>query len=340
MGGIKMAEGLIMTSRVRLARNLGKAVFPHKMSTEQGKEMVRKVESAFYDHSSVKAGYSTVKLWEQDKLTQNSYFEKHLISSNLLNNSSKGAVILSSDSKESIMINEEDHIRIQCIQPGYNLEDAYRAANRIDDHLDKNLDYAFDDKFGYLTACPTNVGTGMRASVMIHLPFIATDNKVEESLYALSKLGMAIRGIYGEGSKVAGSIYQISNQITLGLTEQETLANLKAVINKIIIQENRSREIAFKNYRYEIEDRVARSLGILKSAVLLTSAECLKLLSDVRLGIEMGLIKTVSTATVDDLVMDVQPATIQKESGKSMTKEEINLARAKLVKRRIRNKGR
>jgi len=335
-----MAEGLIMTSRVRLARNLDRVVFPHKISSEQGKELVRTVEAAFYDRDFRKSNFSTVRLWEQDKVSQTSYFEKHLISSNMLNNSSKGAVILSSDSREGIMINEEDHIRIQCIQPGYNLEEAFRAANRIDDQLDKNLDYAFDEKFGYLTACPTNVGTGMRASVMIHLPFIATDNKVEESLYALSKMGMAIRGIYGEGSKVAGSIYQISNQITLGLTEQETLENLKAVINKIIIQENRAREAAYKNYRYEIEDRVARSLGLLKSAVLLTSAECLKLLSDVRLGVEMGLIKTVSTATVDDLVTDVQPATIQKESGKSLTKEEINLARAKLVKRRIRNKGR
>jgi protein arginine kinase len=335
-----MAEGLIMTSRVRFARNLDRIAFPHKISSEQGKELVRKVEAAFRDSGFRKGEFSTVRLWEQDKVSQTSYFEKHLISSSLLNNSSKGAVMISSDSSESIMINEEDHIRIQCIRPGYNLEEAFKAANRIDDQLDKNLDYAFDEKFGYLTACPTNVGTGMRASVMIHLPFIATDNKVEESLYALSKMGMAIRGIYGEGSKVAGSMYQISNQITLGLTEQETLANLKAVINKIIIYENKAREVAYKNYKHEIDDRVARSLGLLKSAVLLTSAECLKLLSDVRLGVEMGLIKTVSAATVDGLVTDVQPATIQKESGKNLTKEEINLARAKLVKRRIRNKGR
>ena len=335
-----MMESLIMTSRVRLARNLNRIVFPHKLGTEQGKGLVREVEKAFYSDAFREGEYSTIKLWETDKLTQTSYFEKHLISNNMINNSSKGAIILSKDYGESIMINEEDHIRIQCIKTGYNLEEAFRAANSIDDHLEQKLDFAFDEKFGYLTACPTNVGTGMRASVMIHLPFIATDNKVEESLYALSKLGIAIRGIFGEGSKVAGSIYQISNQITLGLSEQETLSNLKAVINKIIIHERSAREAAYKNHKYEIEDRAARSLGTLKSAVLLTSSESLKLLSDVRLGIEMGIIKTLSTITVDALIMDVQPATIERQAGKNLTKEQINLARAKLVKRKIRSKGR
>lgn len=335
-----MAEGLIMTSRVRLARNLKRIVFPHKLSIEQGKGLVRQVEEAFYSDAFSEGDYRTIKLWDTDKLTQTSYFEKHLISNNMINNSSKSAVILSNDYGDSIMINEEDHIRIQCIKTGYNLEEAFRAANRIDDQLEQNLDFAFDEKYGYLTACPTNVGTGMRASVMIHLPFIATDNKVEESLYALSKLGIAIRGIFGEGSKVEGSIYQISNQITLGISEQETLSNLKAVINKIIIHENRAREAAYKNYNYEIEDRAARSLGTLKSAVLLTASESLKLLSNVRLGIEMGIIKTLSTGTVDALIMEVQPATIQLQAGKNLTKEEINLARAKMVKRKIRNKGR
>lgn len=335
-----MTDDLIMTSRVRLARNIDRIPFPHKIGSEKGKELVKKVESAFYSDGFKKKDYKTVRLWEIDKLTQVSFFERHLISSNLLNSSSKAAVILSDDDSESIMINEEDHIRIQCIYRGYNLEEALMAANSIDDQLEKNLDFAFDEKYGYLTACPTNVGTGMRASVMVHLPFIAADNRVEESLYALSKLGMAIRGIHGEGSKALGNIYQISNQITLGLTEMETLYNLKAVVNKIILQETAARDAAYKKHKYEIEDRVARALGILKSAVLLTSSECLKLLSDVRLGAEMGIIKTVSTSTVDDLFMQAQPATIQKQSKKNLTEKERDLARAKLVKRKIRTKGR
>lgn len=335
-----MTEDLIMTSRVRLARNIDRIVFPHKISNEKGKELVKKVESAFYSDGLKKKDYKTIRLWETDKVTQASLFEQHLISSNMINNASKAAVILGSDDSESIMINEEDHLRIQCIYRGYNLEGAFTAANRIDDQLERHLDFAFDEKYGYLTACPTNVGTGMRASVMVHLPFIAADNRVEESLYALSKLGMAIRGIYGEGSKALGNIYQISNQITLGITEMETLDSLKAVVNKITMQETVAREAAYKKHKYEIEDRVARALGTLKSAVLLTSSECLKLLSDVRLGVEMGIIKTVSTATVDDLFMDAQPATIQKQSKKNLTEKQRDLARAKLVKRKIRTKGR
>ncbi len=251
-----MADGLIMTSRVRLARNIYRVGFPHKISNEQGKELVKKVEAAFYSDAFREVDYSTMKLWETDKLTQTSCFEKHLISQNMINNCSKGAVILSSDDNESIMVNEEDHIRIQCIQPGYNLEAAFRAANRIDDQLDKNLDFAFDEKYGYLTACPTNAGTGMRASVMMHLPFTAADNSLEESLYALSKLGMAIRGIYGEGSKAFGNIYQISNQITLGTTEQDTVASLKAVVNKIIHHETTARDAEYKKHKYEIQDSV------------------------------------------------------------------------------------
>ena len=334
-----MADGLIMTSRVRLARNIDSVVFPHKISNERGKELVREVEAAFYSNAFREGDYNTLKLWETDKLTQTSCFEKHLISNNMMNNSSKGAVILSSDDNESIMINEEDHIRIQCIQPGYNLEAAFMAANRIDDQLDKNLDLAFDEKYGYLTACPTNAGTGMRSSVMIHLPFIAADNRVEESLYALSKSGMAIRGIYGEGSKAFGNIYQISNQITLGMKEQDTIANLKAVVNKIVMQETMARDSEYKKHKYEIQDRVGRALGILKSAVLLTSSECLNLLSDVRLGAEMGIIKSVSTSTVDALIMETQPATIQKQSKKRLAEKDRDLSRAKLVKRKIRNKG-
>ncbi|MHC1720096.1 MAG: protein arginine kinase [Clostridiaceae bacterium] len=334
-----MADELILTSRIRLARNFDKTVFPHKMSDEKGKELVKKVEAAFYTEGFNKECYRTVNLWETDRQTQNAYFEKHLISNNMVSNWSKAAVILSADDKLSIMINEEDHIRIQYINPGYNLEGAFIAANEIDDHLEKMLEFAFDEKYGYLTSCPTNVGTGMRASVMIHLPFITMNSKLEGSLYTLSKLGMAIRGIYGEGSKAEGSIYQISNQITLGINEKETIKNLKAVVNTIIALENKERENAYKNYKYEIQDKVSRALGILKSSVLMPSSECIELLSDVRMGIEMGIIRSVKLNTIDCLLREIQPSVMQKTLEKNMTKEEVNLARAKLVKKKIREKG-
>lgn len=334
-----MTDNLVLTSRIRLARNLGKTFFPHKLNDEKGKELVKEVEKAFYTEGFSRDSYRTINLWETDRQTQNVFFEKHLISSNMINNCSKAAVILSPDDKLSVMINEEDHIRIQYINPGYSLEEAFISANKIDDHLGNNLEYAFDEKYGYLTACPTNVGTGMRASVMIHLPFITMNSKLEGSLYTLSKLGMAIRGIYGEGSKAAGSMYQISNQITLGINEKETIKNLKAVVNTIISLENKERENAYKNYKYEIQDRVSRALGILKSSVLMTSPECIKLLSDVRMGVEMGIIKSLKLTTVDALFTDIQPSVMQKTLGKNMTKEEVNLARSKLVKKKIRENG-
>jgi len=334
-----MANDLVLTSRIRLARNLDKIVFPHKITDEKGKDLVKKVEAAFYTEGFSKESYRTVKLWETDRKTQNAFFEKHLISSNMINNWSKAAVILSADDKLSVMINEEDHIRIQCINPGYSLEEAFIYANEVDDHLERMLEFAFNEKYGYLTACPTNVGTGMRASVMIHLPFITMNSKLEGSLYTLSKLGMAIRGIYGEGSKTAGSIYQISNQITLGINEKETIRNLKAVVNTIVALENKERENAYKNYKHEIQDKVSRALGTLKSSVLMPSPECLELLSYVRMGVEMGIIKSVKLGTVDSLFTEIQPYVMQKAIGKNMTKEEINLARAKLVKKRIRENG-
>jgi len=330
-------DSIVLTSRIRLARNLNKIVFPHKISDEKGRELVNKVEDAFYNTSDFSKDYSSVHLWDTEKLIQRSYFERHLISNSMINNSSKAAFIFNKDETVSLMINEEDHIRIQCINSGYNLDNAFENANKIDDFLEQSLDFAFQENFGFLTACPTNLGTGLRASVMIHLPIITLNNKMEGVMYALSQVGMTIRGLYGEGSKVSGNIYQISNQITLGLSEEEALNNLKAVVNQIINQENMAREVSYKNYKYEIQDRVYRALGILKSAVLMTSSECLNFLSDVRLGQEMGIIKDIDSKILNDLLIDIQPATIQKQLGKNLSSKDINLARADVVKARLLN---
>lgn len=330
-----MIEDLVMTSRIRLARNLDKIPFPHIMSDEKGRELVKKIETAFYAEGFDSEKYKTIRLWELDRKMQNAYFEGHLISSNMIKNSSKSAVILSLDNKLSVMMNEEDHIRIQYINNGYDLEEAFIAANKIDDHLEKNLKFAFNEKYGYLTACPTNVGTAMRASVMMHLPFITMNNKLEGLVYTLSKLGMAIRGIYGEGSKAEGNIYQISNQITLGISEKEIIKNLEAVVNTIVALEEKERENAYNNYRYQIQDRVSRALGILNSAVLLSAAECVRLLSDVRMGIETGIIKNISLNAIDSLFTEIQPHILQIKTGDTMGKDQMNLARANLVKIKI-----
>ncbi|MGE5627752.1 MAG: protein arginine kinase [Solirubrobacterales bacterium] len=329
------SDEIVLTSRIRLARNISKELFPHKISIEKGRDLVNKIEDVFYCKDEYDKDFKTIYLWNTDKLAQKSYFERHLISSNMINNSVKSAFIYNNAETISLMINEEDHIRIQCINSGYDLDKSLVIANEIDDFLEENIDFAFHERYGYLTACPTNIGTALRASVMIHLPVITLNHKLEGVVAALSQIGMTIRGLYGEGSKAYGNLYQISNQITLGISEEEAVNNLKTVVNQIINQESSAREEVYKNYRYEVEDRVSRSLGILRSAVLLSTSECLKLLSDLRLGCEMDIIKDIDIRTVNSLFIDTQPATIQRKLGKSLAVKEINLARAALIKEKL-----
>jgi protein arginine kinase len=233
------------------------------------------------------------------------------------------------------MINEEDHIRLQCITSGFNLEEAYDMANKLDNLLEEKLDYAFDEKYGYLAACPTNIGTGLRASVMLHLPALAMKSDMSKVLNAVTQVGMTIRGLFGEGSKGEGDLYQVSNQITLGLSEEEIMNNLKAVVSQIIEREQWSREQILKNHRYELEDRMYRSLGLLKYAVLLNSKDCLNLISDVRMGVEMGIIKDVNIDTLNYLLVETQPATLQLMSNTLLSDKDRDFNRAKMVRQKL-----
>ncbi|UZQ52510.1 protein arginine kinase [Clostridium kluyveri] len=327
--------GLVISSRIRLARNLAKIPFSHKLNIEESKKVIKNVENAFYTFSNTEEKFKSNYLWNKNDNEKNIYLEKHLISKNLIDNSSKAAFILDDKETISIMINEEDHVRIQCITGGLNLEEVYDVSEKIDDLLEENLEYAFDEKLGYLTACPTNVGTGLRASVMLHLPSLSLNNQINGLLNALAQVGMTIRGLYGEGSKAIGNIYQISNQVTLGRSEEEILSNLKALVLQIINQEIISRENLMKKYKYELEDKIYRALGVLKSAVLLNSSECLKLLSDVRLGVEMGIIKDVNGITLNKLLVESQPATIQKIYGESLSNKDRDFNRAKFVREKL-----
>ncbi|MFU0824334.1 MAG: Protein-arginine kinase [Clostridium sp.] len=235
------------------------------------------------------------------------------------------------------MINEEDHLRLQAITGGLNLKEAFNYINKLDDLLEERLDYAFDEKLGYLTSCPTNLGTGLRASVMLHLPALTANNEIVGLLNALTQVGMTIRGLYGEGSRGEGNLYQISNQTTLGLSEEEILTNLAGVINQVINRENMAREMILSKNRYEIEDKIFRSIGILKSAVMLSSKECLNLLSNVRLGVEVGIIKDVDKNTLNKLLVDIQPASLQKATREKLFDKQRDLNRAALVKDRLKN---
>lgn len=328
-------EDLVISSRIRLARNLSKVPFPHKLDQEKSRKVIGLVENALYTSDSTKEQFKTNYLWEKSENDRQMFLEKHLISKNLIENSSKSAFIIDKCETISVMLNEEDHVRIQCITAGLNLEEVYDISNKIDNLLEKNLDYAFDEKLGYLTACPTNLGTGLRASVMLHLPGISLSNQISGLLNALGQIGMTIRGLYGEGSKALGNIYQISNQVTLGRSEEEIMGNLKALVSQIINQEKLVRKKLMKDSSYELEDKIYRALGILRSAILLNSNECLKLLSYVRLGVEMGIIKDVSKSTLNSLLVEIQPANIQSKYDKVLSNRERNYNRAKLVRNKL-----
>ncbi|EJO5349195.1 protein arginine kinase [Clostridium botulinum] len=328
-------DNMVLSSRVRLARNIQNAPFPNKIDNKNGRDVIYKIENEFYKEVE-KDKFKTIYLWNLEKKEINSLLEKHIISFNLINNINKAAIIIDKSEKNSIMINEEDHIRIQSITNGLNLEKALEKANYIDDLIEKDINIAFDKDLGYLTSCPTNVGTGLRASVMIHLPALSMNNRIGVLLNAISQLGMTVRGIYGEGSKALGNIYQISNQVTLGLDEMEIMNNLKAVIKQIINEENTARAKLIESYEYEIKDKIYRSLALLESAILLDNLECLNYISNVKLGIEMAIVKDIHEDVINQLIVDTQPANLNRIFDKEMTDKESNYYRAVLVKERLK----
>jgi protein arginine kinase len=332
-------EDIVLSSRIRIARNIKGTPFPHRLGEDDSKKIISSVEAAFYTSTHIKSKYNSIYLWDLDENTSNVYLEKHLISPQLINNRSKSAFILGEDETASIMINEEDHIRVQCITGGFNVKEPYDMAGKLDNLLEENIDYAFDEKLGYITACPTNIGTGLRASVLIHLPALTMNDEMNGILKVLTQVGMTIRGLYGEGSKAQGNMYQISNQVTLGVNDEDILNNLEAVISQIITQEYRTRERFLQNYRYELEDKIYRSLGILETAILLKSNECLDLLSYVRMGVEMGIIKDVSKISLNSLLIETQPAALQKRLKAKLSEKERDLNRAQIVRETLKQKN-
>lgn len=329
-------KGIVLSSRIRLARNISKVPFPDRLSNEQGRQIVNNISNKFLSDKNTKEKFRCIYLWENDKNSNVEYLERHLISKKLIENRSKSAFLLNENETISIMLNEEDHIRLQGISNGFNLMNAYEELNKIDDILEENINYAFDEKLGYLTACPTNLGTGMRASVMVHLPALSMSNEMGRVLNALTQIGITIRGMFGEGSKALGDLYQISNQITLGISENDIISNLNAVVNQILNQEKLSREQIMKKYKYELEDKIYRSLGILENAVILDEDECLKLISSVRMGVEMDIIKDVNIRNLDALLINTQAASLRRIYNKNLSNEEEEIIRADYVKNNLR----
>jgi protein arginine kinase len=237
------------------------------------------------------------------------------------------------------MINEEDHLRIQCLSPGFQVRETWEWASKIDDLFEESVDYAFDEKLGYLTSCPTNVGTGIRASVMMHLPALVITGQINRVLSAVTQIGLAVRGLYGEGSEATGNLFQVSNQITLGQSELEIIDNLHRITRQIISQEKEARKRLLSESRLRLEDRVRRSYGILRYAATIDSKETAQRLSDVRLGVSMGLLPEVNAQVLNELLVSTQPGFLQYLSGGHLSPEERDVKRAELIRRRLASAG-
>jgi protein arginine kinase len=330
-------DDIILTSRVRIARNIQDTPFPILQTDSHSNQVIESTTTALQSPEVKQIGsFEVLRCDSMSALERNVLVEKHLISRDLADQVKHGAVALTPSEVLSIMVNEEDHLRIQCIMPGLRLGEAWEQASHLDDALESHLPYAFHEKFGYLTACPTNVGTGIRASVMMHLPGLVISGQINRMLSAVSQVGLAVRGIYGEGSEAAGNIFQVSNQVTLGETEEEIIGNLESIVNQLIDHERNARRALFQSNREALEDRVCRSFGILAYARRMDSKETLQRLSDVRLGIDLGIIKGVSASILKELMVMTQPAFLQKYYCKELSPGERDVRRAALIRERLR----
>lgn len=326
-----MSNDVVISTRIRLARNLKDFPFPCKLNSQGREKVIEKVKDAVKkSNSPVASDFSFIKMSELSSSQSVSLVEKRLVSPEFISETDGRALLISKDESFSIMINEEDHIRLQVITKGLSLEQAYDTADKLDTLLDENLDFAFDEKLGYLTQCPTNLGTGMRASVMLHLPALEKSRAINRIAGNLSKLGLTIRGAHGEGTEPKGALYQLSNQVTLGISEKAAIENLKNITEQLIAQENQARERLCSSI--DIQDAISRSLGILRSALVISHDEALKLLSNVRLGIVSKQITDVSTETIDKLMLAVEPATLTVSLNKNLSAHDRDIERAKLIK--------
>lgn len=329
---------IIISSRVRLARNLDEYPFPVALTTEKSREVIKRVSDTILAGNTIlKDDFKLTQMNEISNGDKQVLIEKHLISPSLVETSNKSGVMINSDESVSIMINEEDHIRIQCLFPGFQLKETWDLANKIDDIIEEEAKYAFDENVGYLTSCPTNVGTGIRASVMIHLPALTMIDYMNRILQAVNQIGFTVRGLYGEGSESEGNMFQISNQVTLGRTEQEIIQTLIEVTKQITNKENDARATLVANNKMKLEDRICRSYGILTNARIMNSKEALKLISDVRLGIDLGIIKDIDVKAINVLMVDIQSGILQKISERNLNTNERDIERANLIRKRLKS---
>ncbi len=329
-------HNIVLSSRIRLARNLKKIPFPRQAKDEQTKQIVTTVKESLKRGETGLGKQDIVYMKDLNSIDKQVLVEKHLVSPMLAKEDRNSAAVLRDDEAVSIMLNEEDHVRIQCLFPGLQLENAFQLADQIDDLIEESADFAFDENLGYLTACPTNVGTGMRASVMLHLPGLSITGQTNRILSSLGQVGLAVRGLYGEESEVVGNIFQISNQITLGKSEQDIIQNLHGVTKQLVEQEEQARKRLKKEKELEIADTAGRAFGQLSYARFMSTREALDLLSKVRLGVDMGILEDVDATILDELMVLIRPGNLQKIAGKELNSRDRDVKRAEVVRERIK----
>ena len=323
---------VVLDTKITISRNIEGFPFVPKLKDDQAKEIIDRLEQ-----SSVIANYNLkmLKLSDMDELTRQSLVEKYMLNSKYINgNLENKAILMNEDENICIVLNEKDHLKIQVFASGLELESSLNLAMELEEKLDKELKFAYNNKYGYLTSSPTNLGTGLRASVIAHLPALSKTQNLSKIFEAVNDLGMNIKDIYGEGVRIKGNIYQISNKQTLGIREKDIIKNLKAIVDKVIEQERLARKILAKN-QVELEDDVYRSYGILTNSRKITNEEMVKLMSDVRLGVDMGIIKEITDLKVNKLDILSRSANLQKYFGENLDVFDRSIKRAELVKKII-----
>lgn len=327
---------VVCSTRIRLARNLRRFPFPGKADQEQKEQVMELVRGALMNANSViSREFRFVPMENLSREAAVSLVERHLVSPEFIADRQGKAVLVGEDESVSIMINEEDHLRIQVLREGENLKEALETADRIDSLLSESLDFCYDRELGYLTQCPTNLGTGLRASLTLHLPALTESGGLARVSGNLSKLGLTLRGAYGEGSRAVGDMYQLSNQITLGLSESQAIENLLAIAGQLIAEEKRLRQGLCRELSWQ--DKISRAAGLLRSSRVMSGAEAAKLLSLLRLGLSEGLLAGPELGAVNGLVVKTQPATLMAGAGREMSSEERDQLRSDLLRRELSN---
>ncbi|HHX37694.1 MAG TPA: protein arginine kinase [Clostridiaceae bacterium] len=331
-------QDVILSSRVRLARNVKTYPFTGHLDDEQAVELSQKIrDSIFAANSKMPELYKDLDLTELNDVACEALVEQRLISDELLHSPNKrrkaaSRVVISNDESVSIMIGEEDHIRIQAMTPGLDLKTAYKKAEEVAILIEEKLPIAYDELFGFLTACPTNTGTGMRASIMAHLPGLTQFKQIERLRRQLDRMGFTVRGAYGEHSKAVGSLYQISNQVTLGLSELDILNDLRSIVEQVIVWERKARKKLQERQGVELTDRLYRNLGVLQQARRISGEEALQRISDLALGVELGYFTDIDQKTIKALLASIGAGTIQQSCGDVLSATECADRRAEKIR--------